>query len=54
MLQFKEHFHYPKVDTGTNETVFSREPFIARFHSHTTCENEHIGTKNKTVVLYLY
>ncbi|XP_024915055.1 deoxyribonuclease I-like 1-like isoform X5 [Cynoglossus semilaevis] len=36
MLQFKEHFHYPKVDTGTNETVFSREPFIARFHSHTT------------------
>lgn len=38
MLKVKEHYQYPKLERdGTNETdVFSREPFIVRFHSPTT------------------
>uniref|UniRef100_A0A672YWC9 Deoxyribonuclease gamma-like n=2 Tax=Sphaeramia orbicularis TaxID=375764 RepID=A0A672YWC9_9TELE len=38
VLQVKEHYQYPKLEgDGTNETdVFSREPFIVRFHSPTT------------------
>uniref|UniRef100_A0A667WIA2 Deoxyribonuclease n=1 Tax=Myripristis murdjan TaxID=586833 RepID=A0A667WIA2_9TELE len=38
VLQVKEHYEYPKLEgEGTNETdVFSREPFIVRFHSPTT------------------
>ncbi|XP_058497845.1 deoxyribonuclease I-like 1-like [Solea solea] len=37
MLKVKEHYQYPKLDKGTNETdIFSREPFIVRFHSPTT------------------
>ncbi|XP_074501163.1 deoxyribonuclease I-like 1-like isoform X1 [Sebastes fasciatus] len=38
VLTVKEHYQYPKVEAeGTNETdVFSREPFIVRFHSPTT------------------
>lgn len=40
MLEVKEHYQYPKREgAGTNETdVFSRQPFIVRFHSPTTCE----------------
>uniref|UniRef100_A0A8C9X4S4 Deoxyribonuclease n=1 Tax=Sander lucioperca TaxID=283035 RepID=A0A8C9X4S4_SANLU len=39
VLTVKEHYQYPKLEgEGTNETdVFSREPFIVRFHSPTTC-----------------
>ncbi|KAF3860335.1 hypothetical protein F7725_000590 [Dissostichus mawsoni] len=38
VLTVKEHYQYPKLEgDGTNETdVFSREPFIVRFHSPTT------------------
>ncbi|XP_031700145.1 deoxyribonuclease I-like 1-like isoform X2 [Anarrhichthys ocellatus] len=38
VLTVKEHYQYPKLEgEGTNETdVFSREPFIVRFHSPTT------------------
>ncbi|CAK6951318.1 deoxyribonuclease I-like 1-like [Scomber scombrus] len=38
VLKVKEQYQYPKLETkGTNETdVFSREPFIIRFHSPTT------------------
>ncbi|XP_034550791.1 deoxyribonuclease I-like 1-like [Notolabrus celidotus] len=38
VLKVKEHYQYPKVEVeGANETdVFSREPFIIRFHSPTT------------------
>ncbi|XP_076597812.1 deoxyribonuclease I-like 1-like [Chaetodon auriga] len=38
VLQVKEHYQYPKQEgDGTNATdVFSREPFIVRFHSPTT------------------
>uniref|UniRef100_A0A8D3B9H9 Deoxyribonuclease n=1 Tax=Scophthalmus maximus TaxID=52904 RepID=A0A8D3B9H9_SCOMX len=37
VLKVKELYQYPRVDEGTNETdVFSREPFIIRFHSPTT------------------
>ncbi|KAK7878558.1 hypothetical protein WMY93_030394 [Mugilogobius chulae] len=38
VLKLKDHYQYPKQEReGTNETeVFSREPFIARFHSPTT------------------
>ncbi|KAK5863452.1 hypothetical protein PBY51_000481 [Eleginops maclovinus] len=38
VLTVKEHYQYPKLKgDGTNETdVFSREPFIVRFHSPTT------------------
>uniref|UniRef100_A0A8P4KP10 Deoxyribonuclease n=1 Tax=Dicentrarchus labrax TaxID=13489 RepID=A0A8P4KP10_DICLA len=38
MLKVKEHYQYPKEEgDGSNETeVFSREPFIVRFHSPTT------------------
>lgn len=38
VLKVKEHYQYPKLERdGTNETdVFSREPFIVRFHSPTT------------------
>ncbi|XP_028266634.1 deoxyribonuclease I-like 1-like [Parambassis ranga] len=38
MLNVKEHYQYPKLEgEGANETdVFSREPFIIRFHSPTT------------------
>uniref|UniRef100_A0A3Q3BE52 Deoxyribonuclease n=2 Tax=Kryptolebias marmoratus TaxID=37003 RepID=A0A3Q3BE52_KRYMA len=38
MLKVKEHYQYPKLEgDGTNETeVFSREPFVVRFHSPTT------------------
>ncbi|KAM9350908.1 deoxyribonuclease I-like 1-like [Symphorus nematophorus] len=38
VLRVKEHYQYPKPEgDGTNETdVFSREPFIVRFHSPTT------------------
>ncbi|XP_073326081.1 deoxyribonuclease I-like 1-like [Pagrus major] len=38
VLRVKEHYQYPKQDVeGTNDTdVFSREPFIIRFHSPTT------------------
>ena len=40
VLKVKEQYQYPKLEThGTNETdVFSREPFIIRFHSPTTCK----------------
>lgn len=39
MLKVKEHYQYPKLEgEGNNETdVFSREPFIVRFSSPTTC-----------------
>ncbi|KAM6981485.1 deoxyribonuclease I-like 1-like isoform 5-T6 [Tautogolabrus adspersus] len=38
MLEVKEHYQYPKPEgEGHNDTdVFSREPFIVRFHSPTT------------------
>ncbi|XP_056278430.1 deoxyribonuclease I-like 1-like isoform X2 [Pseudoliparis swirei] len=38
VLTIKEHYQYPKLEgEGTEETdVFSREPFIVRFHSPTT------------------
>lgn len=39
VLKVKELYQYPRVDgaASSNETeVFSREPFIARFHSPTT------------------
>uniref|UniRef100_UPI0037E7E558 deoxyribonuclease I-like 1-like n=1 Tax=Semicossyphus pulcher TaxID=241346 RepID=UPI0037E7E558 len=38
VLEVKEHYQYPKQEVGgNNETdVFSREPFIVRFHSPTT------------------
>ncbi|XP_072223089.1 deoxyribonuclease I-like 1-like [Leuresthes tenuis] len=38
LLKVKEHYKYPKLEgEGTNETdVFSREPFVVRFHSPTT------------------
>ncbi|XP_033485792.1 deoxyribonuclease I-like 1-like [Epinephelus lanceolatus] len=38
VLTVKEQYQYPKLEgEGTNETdVFSREPFIVRFHSPTT------------------
>ncbi|XP_033825677.1 deoxyribonuclease I-like 1-like [Periophthalmus magnuspinnatus] len=38
VLKLKDHYQYPKREQdGTNKTeVFSREPFIARFHSPTT------------------
>ncbi|XP_060913841.1 deoxyribonuclease I-like 1-like [Labrus mixtus] len=38
MLEVKEHYQYPKpAGEGHNDTdVFSREPFIVRFHSPTT------------------
>ncbi|XP_071399662.1 deoxyribonuclease I-like 1-like [Centroberyx affinis] len=38
VLQVKEYYQYPKLEgEGNNETdVFSREPFIVRFHSPTT------------------
>ncbi|XP_054465254.1 deoxyribonuclease I-like 1-like isoform X1 [Anoplopoma fimbria] len=38
VLTVKEHYQYPKGEgEGTDETdVFSREPFIVRFHSPTT------------------
>ncbi|XP_068454295.1 deoxyribonuclease I-like 1-like isoform X2 [Clinocottus analis] len=38
VLTIKEHYQYPKLGgEGINETdVFSREPFIVRFHSPTT------------------
>ncbi|KAI3357372.1 hypothetical protein L3Q82_015804 [Scortum barcoo] len=38
VLEVKEHYQYPKREgDGTNETdVFSRQPFIVRFHSPTT------------------
>ncbi|XP_036958879.1 deoxyribonuclease I-like 1-like [Acanthopagrus latus] len=38
VLRVKEHYQYPKQKIeGTNDTdVFSREPFIIRFHSPTT------------------
>lgn len=40
VLKVTEHYQYPKQEgDGTNETdVFSREPFIVRFHSPTTCK----------------
>lgn len=43
MLKVKEYYQYPKPDAdGNNETdVFSREPFIVRFHSPTTCMMKH-------------
>lgn len=43
MLKVKEFYQYPKPDSdGNNETdVFSREPFIVRFHSPTTCMMKH-------------
>ena len=39
MLKVKEYYQYPKLEgEGDNETnVFSREPFIVRFSSPTTC-----------------
>lgn len=44
MLRVKEQFQHPKLaGEGTNETdVFSREPFVIRVHSPTTCK-EHIS-----------
>ncbi|KAM9855874.1 deoxyribonuclease I-like 1-like [Aulostomus maculatus] len=38
MLKVKDHYQHPKLEAvGTNDTnVFSREPFIVRFHSPTT------------------
>ncbi|XP_071332086.1 deoxyribonuclease I-like 1-like [Trachinotus anak] len=37
VLTVKDHYQYPKLEEGTNETdVFSREPFIIRFNSPTT------------------
>ncbi|KAE8293364.1 Deoxyribonuclease gamma [Larimichthys crocea] len=38
VLKVKEHYQYPKQEAdGINDTdVFSREPFIVRFHSPTT------------------
>ncbi|KAM6924681.1 LOW QUALITY PROTEIN: deoxyribonuclease I-like 1-like [Xenentodon cancila] len=37
VLKVREHYQYPKLEEGNNETnVFSREPFIIRFHSPTT------------------
>lgn len=38
VLQVKDHYQYPKLEVeGTNQTdVFSREPFIVRFHSPAT------------------
>lgn len=40
MLKVKDQYQYHKLEgEGTNETdVFSREPFIIRFHSPTTCK----------------
>lgn len=40
VLQVKDHYQYHKLEAvGTNETdVFSREPFIVRFHSPATRE----------------
>ena len=44
VLKVKEVYQYPKLDEGTNETdVFSREPFIVRFHSPTTCKNPEVA-----------
>lgn len=40
MLKVKEHYQYQEIrgGDGANETnVFSREPFIVRFYSPTTC-----------------
>ncbi|XP_070696108.1 deoxyribonuclease I-like 1-like isoform X2 [Pempheris klunzingeri] len=44
MLEVMEHYQYPKQEgEGTNETdVFSREPFIVRFHSPTTLVKDFI------------
>ncbi|XP_022597197.1 deoxyribonuclease gamma-like [Seriola dumerili] len=37
VLTVKEQYQYPKLEEGSNKTdVFSREPFIVRFHSPTT------------------
>lgn len=37
MLKVKEHYQYKAEDGGNNQTeVFSREPFVVRFHSPTT------------------
>ncbi|CAJ1085370.1 deoxyribonuclease I-like 1-like [Xyrichtys novacula] len=38
VLEVKEHYQYPKVEVeGTNDSdIFSREPFIVRFHSPST------------------
>ena len=40
VLQVKDHHQYHKTEAeGTNDTdVFSREPFIVRFHSPATCK----------------
>lgn len=46
MLKVKEHYQYPKPEAGGNNgtDVFSREPFIVRFHSPTTCTMKHQQT----------
>ncbi|KAG7283899.1 hypothetical protein CRUP_034086 [Coryphaenoides rupestris] len=44
VLQLKDHYQYHKLEAeGTNETdVFSREPFIVRFHSPATLVKDFI------------
>ncbi|CAL8323200.1 unnamed protein product [Merluccius merluccius] len=44
VLQVKDHYQYHKLEVeGTNETnVFSREPFIVRFHSPATLVKDFI------------
>lgn len=43
VLKVKEHYQYPKQEAGGDNgtDVFSREPFIVRFHSPTTCTMKH-------------
>lgn len=50
MLKVKDQYQYHKLDgEGTNETyVFSREPFIVRFHSPTTCKLNAKNTERLT------
>lgn len=46
VLRVKELYQYPKPDGGANDEtdVFSREPFIIRFHSPTTRTMKHHET----------
>lgn len=51
VLKVKELYQYPRADgaASSNETeVFSREPFIARFHSPTTRTTRNVRRITRT------
>lgn len=56
VLTIKEHYQYPKLEgEGTEETdVFSREPFIVRFHSPTTCTTKHLWKESRHMSKHYY